>query len=141
MKARSIMEKTILQRNSYDVSREYLENRYNKIRNCKNKNTDMERLGRQYCLLYFVYLSLVFQTQNLQHYKVQYKVDVHSIGSPTFSKMVEWGLLPVGHKKPPTLPGGKYDAPPLRPTWYIFFFKLFYILYVNSVFDIFIMIY
>lgn len=35
---------------------EYVKNRCNRIHNRKNKNTDMERLGRQYCLLYFVYL-------------------------------------------------------------------------------------
>lgn len=45
---------------------DYLENRYDKIHNCLNENTDMERLGRQYCLLYLVYSNLVFQTQNPQ---------------------------------------------------------------------------
>lgn len=35
---------------------EYVKNRYNRMHNHKKKNTDMESLGRQYCLLYFVYL-------------------------------------------------------------------------------------
>lgn len=42
---------------------------------------------------------------------------VHSIGSPAFSNIVEWGLLPLGHKNPPTPPGGRYDAPPPSPTY------------------------
>lgn len=62
------MEEIVLQRNVYNIVIGYLENTYNKIHNYINKNTDMERLGRQYCLLYFFYVSnLVFQTQNLQY--------------------------------------------------------------------------
>lgn len=39
----------------------------------------------------------------------------HSIGSAQFSNMVECGLLELGHRKPPTLPGGRYDAPTFSP--------------------------
>ncbi|KZC09454.1 hypothetical protein WN55_00126 [Dufourea novaeangliae] len=49
------MEETVLQINVYKVVLGHIENRYDNIHNYINKNTDMERLGRQYCLLYLVY--------------------------------------------------------------------------------------
>lgn len=52
-------------------------------------------------------VCVAFHTQDLEIITNNDRAEAYSIGSPTFSKMVECGLLVVGHKKPPTLPGGK----------------------------------
>lgn len=68
---------------------------------------NVERL-REGVLLRVIYvIQLAFHTQDLEIITNNDRAEAYSIGSPTFSKMVECGLLVVGHKKPPTLPGGK----------------------------------
>jgi len=69
---------------------------------------NVERLREGILLRVIVYaIQLAFHTQDLEIITNNDRAEAYSIGSPTFSKMVECGLLVVGHKKPPTLPGGK----------------------------------